>query len=253
MLLCRRQTYAQAIQSDSCLLDNGEETNKDDSMLLNDVKWLAPQDVSIWGNGWDHKHTIRPGESGMYQLMFERCFPDDLTTTISFDINVTMYNVRSISGERDYLSAGDSALPLIFFFFSIVFGLLGVFWLYICHKGKEYVHHVHMLMLILVGLKMMASLFRGVSYYSLQRYGYPVGWNIIFYVFTFLKGTMLFSVIMLVGTGWSLLKVGPLLLNLPNLSLCQNYETRTYLHLCLTFSLLYNHFSFCVPDLNMQL
>ena len=118
-----------------------------------------------------------------------------------------MYNVNAGTGERDYLSAGDSALPLIFFISTASFGIMGMFWLYICHKSSEFVHHVHMLMLILVGLKMMASLFRGVSYYSLQQHGYSVGWNVIFYIFTFLRGTMLFSVIMLIGTGWSLLKV----------------------------------------------
>jgi hypothetical protein len=37
-----------------------------------------------------------------------------------------------------------------------------------------------------------------------------VGWQIVYYIFTFLKGIMFFSVIMLVGTGWSLLKVSRL-------------------------------------------
>jgi hypothetical protein len=196
----------EATQSGSCLLDVGDETNKDDSKMLADVKWLAPKDVSTWSNGWDHKHVIQTDEGGMYQLIFERCYPADADTTVSFDINVTMYNVNALTGKKDYLSAGDSALPLIYFISTATFGVMGMFWLYVCHKSREFVHHVHVLMLILIGLKMMASLFRGISYYSLQLYGHSVGWNVIFYIFTFLRGTMLFSVIMLVGTGWSLLK-----------------------------------------------
>jgi len=49
--------------------------------------------------------------------------------------------------------------------------------------------------------------FTGVSYHFIKMYGHPVGWQIVYYIFTFLKGIMFFSVIMLVGTGWSLLKV----------------------------------------------
>ena len=51
------------------------------------------------------------------------------------------------------------------------------------------------------------NFFTGVSYHFVKMYGHPVGWQIVYYIFTFLKGIMFFSVIMLVGTGWSLLKV----------------------------------------------
>ena len=41
--------------------------------MLDDVKWLAPKEVSAWSNGWEHKHIIKADEGGMYQLLFERC------------------------------------------------------------------------------------------------------------------------------------------------------------------------------------
>ena len=118
----------------------------------------------------------------------------------------TLYNVNA-NGSRDYLAAGDSMLPVIHFCYAFVFCAMGLFWVYLCTKNKEYVHHIHVLMLILVGLKVASEFFHGVAFHFIQIYGKPVGWNVVYYCFTFLKGIMLFSVIMLVGTGWSLLKV----------------------------------------------
>ncbi|KAK8934857.1 hypothetical protein KSP39_PZI014953 [Platanthera zijinensis] len=36
--------------------------------------------------------------------------------------------------------------------------------------------------------------------------GTPHGWDVLFYIFQFLKGGLLFTVIILIGTGWSFLK-----------------------------------------------
>ena len=39
-----------------------------------------------------------------------------------------------------------------------------------------------------------------------KRTGTAHGWDIAFYIFGFLKGILLFTVIVLIGTGWSFLK-----------------------------------------------
>jgi len=36
--------------------------------------------------------------------------------------------------------------------------------------------------------------------------GSPEGWNIAYYIFTFLRGVMFYVVIILIGTGWSYLR-----------------------------------------------
>lgn len=37
--------------------------------------------------------------------------------------------------------------------------------------------------------------------------GSPDGWNIAYYIFTFFRGILFFTVIVLIGTGWSYMKV----------------------------------------------
>jgi G protein-coupled receptor 107 len=198
----------ESIETGKCLLDDSKDAEK----ALADVRWEAPSDSKEWAAGWKHTHTIKPGEEGMYQIIFSRCTPSDAATTVSFDINLDLYNVKGNS--KDYLSAGESALPLLYFAAAFTFAVMGGMWIYMCRNSKEFVHHIHLLMLTLIGLKMMSSLFHGISYHFVKMYGHPVGWQIIYYIFTFLKGIMFFSVIMLVGTGWSLLKVGSLMMYL---------------------------------------
>lgn len=36
--------------------------------------------------------------------------------------------------------------------------------------------------------------------------GHPDGWNIAYYIFTFMRGILFFTVVVLVGTGWSYMK-----------------------------------------------
>ena len=196
----------EATETGICLLDDVDEKGAEKAAhTLDDVRWIAPSDSKEWVAGWDHKHTIKAGEEGMYQIVFSRCVPSDATTTVSFEINLEMYNVKG--NARDYLPAGESALPLLNFAAAFTFAVLGGMWIYLCRTSPEFVHQIHLLMLILIGLKMMSALFHGISFHFVKMYGHPVGWQIIYYIFTFLKGIMFFSVIMLVGTGWSLLKV----------------------------------------------
>ena len=68
-------------------------------------------------------------------------------------------------------------------------------------------HHVHHMMTVLVVFKMLSLFFEGVTWFNVRSHGTAVGWNVLYYIFAFLKGIMLFVVVLLVGTGWSLLKV----------------------------------------------
>jgi hypothetical protein len=54
-------------------------------------------------------------------------------------------------------------------------------------------------------------------YHLIRATGHAEGWSIAFYFFTFIRGVLFFTVIVLIGTGWSYLKVrislcGPVLL-----------------------------------------
>jgi len=55
-------------------------------------------------------------------------------------------------------------------------------------------------------VKMLTVLFESVRYHFLKLYGNAVFWSVLYYIFAFLKGVMLFVVILLVGTGYSFIK-----------------------------------------------
>jgi G protein-coupled receptor 107 len=44
-------------------------------------------------------------------------------------------------------------------------------------------------------------------YHLIRATGHAEGWSVAFYFFTFIRGILFFTVIVLIGTGWSYLKV----------------------------------------------
>lgn len=62
-------------------------------------------------------------------------------------------------------------------------------------------------MAILVYLKSLSLLFHGINYHFIQTKGEHVeAWAILYYISHLLKGAVLFITMVLVGTGWTLLK-----------------------------------------------
>jgi len=61
-------------------------------------------------------------------------------------------------------------------------------------------------MLVFLVVKMLTVLFESVRYHFLKLYGNATFWSILYYIFAFMKGIMLFVVILLVGTGYSFIK-----------------------------------------------
>lgn len=44
-------------------------------------------------------------------------------------------------------------------------------------------------------------------YHLIRATGHAEGWSVAFYFFTFIRGILFFTVVVLIGTGWSYLKV----------------------------------------------
>lgn len=61
-------------------------------------------------------------------------------------------------------------------------------------------------MALLLAVKTAAMFFESIRYHYIATTGSGEGWSIVYYVFAFLKGLLLFTVILLIGTGWSLVK-----------------------------------------------
>ena len=144
-------------------------------------------------------HVVAPGDAGLYSLIFTRCAPGGAGVGVSFKLHAEFYNPGP-----DYLSACESALPALFMGFFALFGGALVAWVAVLCLSKGQVHHVHRMMAILLLLKTMAMLSESIRYQFIARTGSGEGWSVVYYVFSFLKGVMLFVVILLIGTGWSL-------------------------------------------------
>ncbi|KAJ7977053.1 Transmembrane receptor [Quillaja saponaria] len=112
-----------------------------------------------------------------YSLFFANCAPE---TSVSMVVRTEVYNLDR-DGSKDYLSAGQTQLPSLYFiFFVSYFAFLG-FWVYTCYKNKRSFHRIHLL---------MAGLASNEGFESDLC----------------CRGQTLCQVIILIGTGWSFLK-----------------------------------------------
>lgn len=173
------------------------------------LEHLQPNDVFIdlsdqtnWKQKIELSHTVTEENVGLYSLIFARCYPAGRHYT-SFKLDATFYNPGP-----DYLSAGDAPLPDMYFIFFGIFSAALIAWVWVLRRGPASgtVHRVHYMMLILLVLKCLSLFFEGVRYHYISIYGVSEMWSTVYYIFAFMKGIMLFTVILLIGSGWSLMK-----------------------------------------------
>jgi len=173
------------------------------------LEHLQPNDVFIdlsdqtnWKQKIELSHTVAEDNAGLYSLIYARCYPAGRHYT-SFKLDATFYNPGP-----DYLSAGDAPLPDMYFIFFGIFSAALIAWVWVLRRGPASgtVHRVHYMMLILLVLKCLSLFFEGVRYHYISIYGVSEMWSTVYYIFAFMKGIMLFTVILLIGSGWSLMK-----------------------------------------------
>ncbi|WZZ37646.1 hypothetical protein YC2023_033905 [Brassica napus] len=136
---------------------------------------------------------------GLYSLFFANCGPG---AKVSMKFQTEMYNLDP-NGLKSYLPAGSTQLPGLFLVFSLCYLTFLGLWVYLCYKKKQRIHILIAALLLTKGLSLICA--AEVKQY-VKTTGIPHGWNIPFYVFQFLGNVLLFMVIVLVGTGWSILK-----------------------------------------------
>ena len=176
------------------------------------------------------KHKFLYKEEGLYFLMFQLCPRGDkkkidVEIRSSFELDLTYYNYDSF-GYASYLTAGEMKLPGMFLYFSISYGILFMLWaqnirnirlgkdpLWKSHAnetassgGRPTVHAIHHLMTILLGLKTVTTFFEATRYHYIRMNGHAEFWSAVYFTMSFIKGTFMFTVILLIGSGWSLVK-----------------------------------------------
>lgn len=174
-----------------CLLDK----KKDDDLFLN----MESTD------DWDQSsivYVVEEGKNGVYNIFFSNCESNSL---VSFKLHLQQYNVHD-KGVKDYLPAGESNLPVVYLVCAILFFAAFMLWTYLIVNNWEAVHTIHLLMTFLLFLKVMTLVCEGLRHEYIKITGVSSGWSVAYYIFSFLKGVTLFSVILLIGTGWSFLK-----------------------------------------------
>ena len=140
-----------------------------------------------------------------YTVLFSSCQEG---VEVTMDVRTEMYNVRrdASGGTRDYLPVGLQPLPAIYAGVAVVYLAFLAGWVWACvrqHATTERIHAVMGALLLFKALKLACA---AESMWFIERTGTSHGWDVAFYVFGFFKGILLFTVIVLIGTGWSFLK-----------------------------------------------
>ncbi|KAL1200088.1 Protein CANDIDATE G-PROTEIN COUPLED RECEPTOR 6 [Cardamine amara subsp. amara] len=137
-----------------------------------------------------------------YALYFANCLPE---TMVSMKVQTEIYNLNP-NGSKDYLHAGSTQLPGLYFFFSLSYLTFLCFWLCFCWNNKQIVKRIHLLMTALLLTKSLTLICAAEYKHYVKVTGTAHGWNILFYIFQFISVVLFYMVIVLVGTGWSFLK-----------------------------------------------
>ncbi|MQM21514.1 hypothetical protein Taro_054555 [Colocasia esculenta] len=154
------------------------------------------------GSAFAYNGSVSIAESDEYSLLFSNCQSGFL---VSMDVHTEMYNVRD-GGEKDFLPIGQIPLPKLYFVFSLVYAAFLLAWVAVCVQQRPTVDKIHMIMGALLLFKALKLVCAAEDMSFVRQTGTPHGWDIVFYIFGFLKGVTLFTVIVLIGTGWSFLK-----------------------------------------------
>eukprot|EP00274_Cyanoptyche_gloeocystis_P000070 CAMPEP_0196658106 /NCGR_PEP_ID=MMETSP1086-20130531/27337_1 /TAXON_ID=77921 /ORGANISM="Cyanoptyche gloeocystis , Strain SAG4.97" /LENGTH=448 /DNA_ID=CAMNT_0041991529 /DNA_START=55 /DNA_END=1401 /DNA_ORIENTATION=- len=148
------------------------------------------------------EHTMGDGEGGLYSIFFAMCSDvREKTSRVSFELELNLVNPGP-----NYLSAGETPLPLMYTLMTFVFIAAGVFWVFLLLKDRQNTHKIHWLMTSLLGLKIVSIVLEAARWHVMKISGHNSALDVAYYVFASLKGMMLFTVILLIGTGWSVLK-----------------------------------------------
>ena len=184
-------------QPGSCVLKN---PNVDLLFTFSDMDVEKKEDAS--GTYFEFPGRIPPDQGGEYSLFFANCEPH---VDVTAHIHVELYN-EAWTGSRDYLSAGEAPLPLVYTVMAIFYAVAAAIWIAVLYHNRATTLRIHWLMLSLVVVKCVATGCEAGMFHMKRITGEPDGWNVAFYIFSFVRGILLFAVIVLIGTGWSFLK-----------------------------------------------
>ena len=89
-----------------------------------------------------------------------------------------------------------------------LFAALTLAWAAVLARGRRdgTAQRIHWLMLALATAKSATLFTEALMTSHVEATGSADGWDVAFFVFTFLRGLLFFVVLVLIGTGWSYMK-----------------------------------------------
>jgi len=140
---------------------------------------------------------IDESTEGLYEISFVKCGGSD----VEFQFYSELMNAFG-----NHLSAGETPTPMVLFLFSIVFFAMTIAWSSIVKKNTSVVHKVHHMMTVFLVLKTITILTESIDLHFVKTSGSSLLWNSLYHLMNALRGMMFFLVVIMIGTGWSLLK-----------------------------------------------
>ncbi|XP_072347065.1 protein GPR107-like [Scyliorhinus torazame] len=144
-------------------------------------------------------------EEGLYTLSFHNCHKagSGKKNAVGFDMTIEIM----ARNPKNYLSAGETPLPLLYLVMSGFFFVAALFWVSLLLKHRSSVFKIHWLMAALAFTKSISILFHAINYYFIAVKGSAIeGWAVMYYITHLLKGALLFITLALIGTGWAFVK-----------------------------------------------
>ncbi|CAK9140521.1 unnamed protein product [Ilex paraguariensis] len=137
-----------------------------------------------------------------YSLYFANCVAE---LQVTMDVRTELYNLDS-GASKDYLSAGLTQLPSIYFLFFLIYSYFLGFWLYHCYRTRRSVHRIHLLMTLLIITQTLNLVILAKYKQCVKVTGTAHKWNILVYAFQLIRVLLLSTVIISIGTWWSFLE-----------------------------------------------
>jgi len=190
-------------------------------------------------------YNFEAGQAGFYFLIYQVCYKDNsvenqknennfLDIHSRFELDFHFSNINMF-GRKSYLSVGEMVLPYLFFCFSLLYAICLYLWFSnirfikdgklgyfdvgdassagaVTISGNKFIpatptiYPIHYLMGFLLTLKTLSLFFESIRYHYLGVTGHAMFFSAVYYTFAFLKGITLFTVIVLIGSGWSFVK-----------------------------------------------
>ena len=91
----------------------------------------------------------------------------------------------------NYLSAGEIPLPWVYGAECIFFFVAAATWVWWLRSHKAESHRIHHLMTLAIALKVTTLLVESIMYHYIALTGHSTGWNIVFYISTFIRGLVM--------------------------------------------------------------